>query len=173
MVLNLFLRVLEKFLFGNDLRYGVRKIQQVDVSSDSSSEEDHDDKEEEDAIPKDKLGKRLWGEKFREKKKKRKAAWQDEDDDSTRSVARILWNKNVCDHISLYRVKDVTATYTKAVGKHGNKETSDEKYSKALKKKYLSIVGTPKWADLDQDGAGGDDSDDEFFRVSHFLAWQL
>ena len=67
-----------------------------------------------------------------------------------------------------YRVKDVTATYTKARGKHGQKETSTEKYSKALKKKFISIVGTPKWADLARKSRReeDEDSDDEFFRVT-------
>ena len=42
-------------------------------------------------------------------KRKRKAAWEDEDD------SKVL-------------VKDVTATYKKAVGKHGEAETSEEQY---------------------------------------------
>ena len=63
-------------------------------------------------------------------------------------------------------MKDVTATFKKAKGKHGEKETSTENYSKALKKKFVSIVGTPKWADVDRINKkkDGDDSDDEFFR---------
>ncbi len=64
-------------------------------------------------------------------------------------------------------MKDVTATYTKAVGKHGLKETSTESYSKSLKRKYVSMVGTPSWADLDRNkkSRGDADSDEEFFRV--------
>jgi hypothetical protein len=44
-----------------------------------------------------------------------------------------------------------------------------EKYTKALQRKFVSIVGEPKWAELkdDKDRAdAGEDSDDEFFRVS-------
>lgn len=37
-------------------------------------------------------------------------------------------------------------------------------YSKALKRKYLAIMGTPKWADLGRVKKSGDDSDEEFFR---------
>jgi hypothetical protein len=57
--------------------------------------------------------------------------------------------------------------YSKARGKHGMKETSTEKYSKSLKRKFQSLMGTPKWADLDQKKIAKDDedSDDEFFRV--------
>ncbi len=77
--------------------------------------------------------------------------------------------------ISNCSVKDVTATYTRAPGKHGAKETSEEKYSKALKRKFLSLVGTPAWADLDRSEKkrkGGDEEEDEkFFRVSGGSAW--
>ncbi len=62
-------------------------------------------------------------------------------------------------------MKDVTATYTKAVGKHGEKETSTEKYSRALKRKFVSLMGTPSWADLDKKNKEDSDSDEEFFRV--------
>jgi len=57
----------------------------------------------------------------------------------------------------------VTATYAKAPGQHGAKETSTEAYSKALKRQFVSLMGTPKWADLD--GRRDEDSDEEFFRV--------
>ncbi len=64
----------------------------------------------------------------------------------------------------------MTATYTRAPGKHGAKETSEEKYSKALKRKFLSLVGTPSWADLDgkkkRKGLGAEEADEAFFRVS-------
>ena len=62
-------------------------------------------------------------------------------------------------------MKDKTATYNKAVGKHGRKETSTENYADSLRKKFSSLVDTPKWADLDHQVQDGD-SDDEFFRVS-------
>ena len=67
--------------------------------------------------------------------------------------------------ILISSVKDVTATYSKAKGKHGAKETSEELYSKAVKKKFVSIVGTPKWADLDAKKIRDEDSDEEYFRV--------
>jgi len=74
------------------------------------------------------------------------------------------------------RVKDVVATYKKAPGKHGQKATSDEKYSDFLRRKFTSLVDTPKWADLDNGKNEEDDSDDEFFKVrtivgilSHFF----
>lgn len=63
-------------------------------------------------------------------------------------------------------VKEVAATYAKAHGKHGSKDTSTDNYSNFIRKKYLSIVGTPKWADLSVKREQDDeDSDDEFFRV--------
>ena len=64
-----------------------------------------------------------------------------------------------------FRVRDVVATYDKAPGQHGPRETSDLAYTKELKKKFVSIVGTPAWADLDRRKKKGEDSDDEFFRV--------
>jgi len=76
-------------------------------------------------------------------KRKRKAAWEDEDD------SKVL-------------VKDVTATYKKAVGKHGEAETSDEQYRRAVSRKFRSVVGVPAWAKLDR--GEDEDSDDEFFR---------
>ncbi len=63
------------------------------------------------------------------------------------------------------------ATFKKGQGKHGQKETSNENYSEFLRKKFNSLVDTPKWADLDQNRDKGDDSDDEFFRVT--WAYQL
>lgn len=76
-------------------------------------------------------------------KRKRKAAWVDKDD------AGVL-------------VKDVVSTYSKAVGKHGTKEVSEEQYGKTLSRKFKSVVGEPAWAALGQDD--DEDSDDEFFR---------
>ena len=64
-----------------------------------------------------------------------------------------------------FRVKDKTASYTKAIGKHGRKETSTENYAESLRKKFSSLVDTPKWADLDHQRDEGGDSDDDFFRV--------
>jgi hypothetical protein len=61
-------------------------------------------------------------------------------------------------------VKDKTAEYNKAIGKHGRKETSTDNYADSLRKKFSSLVDTPKWADLDYRKDEGD-SDDEFFRV--------
>ncbi len=101
--------------------------------------------------------------------KKRRPAWEDDDDE------KIKWDTNLLmfpslDHASIllsirFRVKDVVANYKKAKGKHGQKETSNENYSEFLRKKFTSLVDTPKWADLDRDRDEGDDSDDEFFRV--------
>jgi len=57
------------------------------------------------------------------------------------------------------------ATYTKAKGKHGEKETSEEQYGKSLSRRFKSVVGEPAWASLDKrDEEGDGDSDDEFFR---------
>ena len=78
-------------------------------------------------------------------KRKRKAAWVDKDD------ADIM-------------VKDVVATYTKAKGKHGLAEVSEELYGKALNRKFKSVVGEPAWANLDRDKDEDGDSDEEFLR---------
>ena len=76
-----------------------------------------------------------------------KPAWQDEDDK----------------HI---QVKDVAATFSKAKGKHGQKDTSTENYAKSLRKKFTSFMDTPSWADLKGfKSKEEEDSDDEFFRV--------
>eukprot|EP00092_Neocalanus_flemingeri_P072346 GFUD01089066.1.p1 GENE.GFUD01089066.1~~GFUD01089066.1.p1 ORF type:complete len:540 (-),score=211.34 GFUD01089066.1:36-1655(-) len=76
-------------------------------------------------------------------KRKRKAAWVDKED------SEVL-------------VKDVTATFTKAVGKHGEKETSIEQYGRSLSRKFKSVVGEPTWASLDK--KEDEDSDEEFLR---------
>ena len=62
-------------------------------------------------------------------------------------------------------MKNKTAEYNKAIGKHGRKETSTENYADSLRKKFSSLVDTPKWADLDHKKEDAD-SDDEFFRVT-------
>ena len=80
------------------------------------------------------------------KRGRRTAAWHDEDDDKT-------------------QVQDVVASYAKAKGKHGAKEVSAENYADSIRKKFLTMVDTPKWADLGRSKGSGDDSDDEFFRV--------
>jgi len=78
-----------------------------------------------------------------EGRRKRKAAWQDEE------AEEVL-------------VRDVVASYSKAVGKHGEAETSSEQYHKAVSRKFKSVVGEPSWASLDREEEG--DSDEEFFR---------
>ena len=79
------------------------------------------------------------------KKKQKKPAWHDEDDDNL-------------------EVKDVTAGYTKAVGKHGRKETSTENYAQSLRKNFSNLMDRPKWANLQLQKDSEEDSDDEFFR---------
>ena len=75
-------------------------------------------------------------------RRKRKAAWEDEED------GEVL-------------VKEVAATYSKAVGKHGQQDTSTELYHRAVQRKFKSVVGEPSWANLDREEG---DSDEEFFR---------
>ena len=60
-------------------------------------------------------------------------------------------------------MKDVTATYTKAIGKHGKKETSNENYAQNLRKQFSNLMDRPKWANLELQKES-EDSDDEFFR---------
>ena len=79
------------------------------------------------------------------KKKRKTPAWHDEDDDNL-------------------EVKDVTASYTKAVGKHGRKETSTENYAQSLRKNFSNLMDRPKWANLQLQKDSEEDSDDEFFR---------
>lgn len=74
-----------------------------------------------------------------------KAAWHDEDDD-------------------VVQVKDVTATFQKAKGKHGRKETSTDNYALSLRKQFTNLMDRPKWADLAALQNDAEDSDDEFFR---------
>jgi len=146
-------RSLSTFLFGktND---GV--VDDIDDASDSQEEdldedEDHeseDDENEQDdqpisvqpSLPVDTFGAAL---SLSGGKRKRKAAWMDKED------SEVL-------------VKDVTASYNKAVGKHGEKETSTEQYGKSLSRKFKSVVGEPAWASLDKKEDA--DSDEEFLR---------
>ena len=79
------------------------------------------------------------------KKKQKTPAWHDEDDDNL-------------------EVKDVTAGYTKAIGKHGRKETSTENYAQSLRKNFSNLMDRPKWANLQLQKDSEEDSDDEFFR---------
>ena len=79
------------------------------------------------------------------KKKQKTPAWHDEDDDNL-------------------EVKDVTASYTKAIGKHGRKETSTENYAQSLRKNFSNLMDRPKWANLQLQKDSEEDSDDEFFR---------
>ena len=60
-------------------------------------------------------------------------------------------------------MKDVTATYTKAIGKHGKKEASNENYAQNLRKQFSNLMDRPKWANLELQKES-EDSDDEFFR---------
>ena len=59
----------------------------------------------------------------------------------------------------------MAATYSKAKGKHGQKDTSTENYAKSLRKQFTSFMDTPSWADLKGFKPKEEDSDDEFFRV--------
>ena len=77
------------------------------------------------------------------KKKQKTPAWHDEDDDN---------------------LEDVTASYTKAIGKHGRKETSTENYAQSLRKNFSNLMDRPKWANLQLQKDSEEDSDDEFFR---------
>ena len=108
-----------------------------DSSSSSSFSESSSSDEGKAAIARNKR-------KVQVKKKRRTAAWVDEEDQD-------------------YAVKDKTATYQKAVGKHGRKEFSEENYAQTLRKQFTSLNDTPNWADLD--ARSPRDSDDEFFRV--------
>ena len=76
-------------------------------------------------------------------KKKSKIAWHDEEDEKD-------------------QVKDITKTFSKAKGKHGKKEISTENYAQNLRKQFMNLMETPKWADLQR--VETEDSDDEFFR---------
>ena len=122
--------------------------EEEDKSEEKDKSEEDDDSENESSsvqpsMPSDVFGGAL---NLPLNKRKRKAAWVDKDD------ADIM-------------VKDVVATYTKAKGKHGLAEVSEELYGKALNRKFKSVVGEPAWANLDRDkGEGEGDSDEEFLR---------
>ena len=122
--------------------------EKVGGEEDEKSDEEDDESEEEESssvqpsIPSDVFGEAL---NLPVNKRKRKAAWVDKDD------ADIM-------------VKDVVATYTKAKGKHGLAEVSEELYGKALNRKFKSVVGEPAWANLDRDRDEDGDSDEEFLR---------
>ena len=120
--------------------------EEVEGEEDEKSDEDDESEEEsssvQPSIPSDVFGGAL---NLPVNKRKRKAAWVDKDD------ADIM-------------VKDVVATYTKAKGKHGLAEVSEELYGKALNRKFKSVVGEPAWANLDRDKDEDGDSDEEFLR---------
>jgi len=147
-------RSLSTFLFGKT----VDPVEEQDDDSDTEedeesgkeseldSEEDEDKENEEipvsvqPSLPEDTFGAAL---SLSSGKRKRKAAWVDKEDNEV-------------------LVKDVAANYSKAIGKHGEKETSIEQYGKSLSRKFKSVVGEPAWASLDKNEDA--DSDDEFFR---------
>jgi len=148
-------RSLSTFLFGKTAD-PVEEEQDDDSDSEvderssekeSESDSENEDKENDDmpvsvqpSLPVDTFGAAL---SISSGKRKRKAAWVDKED------SEVL-------------VKDVAATFSKAVGKHGEKETSTEQYGKSLSRKFKSVVGEPAWASLDKNEDA--DSDDEFFR---------
>jgi len=147
-------RSLSTFLFGKTTEDTVDEIDDgSDSDCDEHSENDKDTDGEDDekenhaqpisaqpSLPDDTFGSAL---SLSAGKRKRKAAWVDKED------------KEVL-------VKDVTATFSKAVGKHGEKETSIEHYGKSLSRKFKSVVGEPAWASLDKKEDA--DSDEEFLR---------
>ena len=133
---------MESFLFG-------RGISAKKDESDSSSSSSEDEEEEEEKEQKDEADSSSSSEDeapAAQTGRKRKAAWEDEDDAET-------------------LVRDVAASYNKAKGKHGQKEFSKENYAETLRKKFKTLVDTPKWADLSR-RHDDEDSDEEFFRVS-------
>jgi len=148
---------LESFLFGNTVSSRVAALSSgTEDESDEADESEatlekakakkvakrskHSDSSSSDSSEDDEAGDSREG-----PKRRRKAAWHDEDDDET-------------------LVKDVTASYAKAKGKHGAKETSTQNYADTIRKNFSSMVDTPKWADLNRGRGSDDDSDDEFFR---------
>jgi len=144
-------RSLSTFLFGktDEEEQEIESSDSEDEGSTLQSADDSEDGEKENVVqptsvqpslPNDIFGEVL---NFSNGKRKRKAAWVDTED------------KEVL-------VKDVTATYNKAKGKHGEKETSTENYGKSLTRKFKSVVGDPAWASLDRKEDA--DSDEEFFR---------
>ena len=148
-------RSLASFLFGKTAQptSGDEESEQSDSDQEeklADSEEDEDEGETEDeeqkemeepssvqpSLPGDWLLLEKGG------RRKRKAAWEDEEDGEV-------------------QVKEVAATYSKAVGRHGQQDTSTELYQKAVQRKFKAVVGEPSWANLDREDG---DSDEEFFR---------
>ena len=149
-------RSLASFLFGKPKDDEVKsdydsgeddKDAPADDESDSDEDKDREDNENDEGIDEEVslscVQPTLPSDLLLSSKRKRKAAWEDEDDPAV-------------------LVKDVTATYKKAVGAHGEQEGSREQYSKHVARKFKSVVGQPAWASLDR--AEDEDSDDEFFR---------
>ena len=147
-------RSLASFLFGktsqptsggeeSDQSDSDQEEKQADSEEEEDEEDEENDEEEEDqtssvqpVLPGDWLLLEKGG------RRKRKAAWEDEEDEDL-------------------QVKEVAATYSKAVGKHGQQDTSTELYQKAVQRKFKAVVGEPSWANLDREDG---DSDEEFFR---------
>lgn len=74
--------------------------------------------------------------------------------------------------ICLNRVKDVVASMTKARGKRGMREISDQKYELTLQEKFKQVFsGTPEWADLDRKLKEESDDEDAIIRVSSVLVF--
>ena len=134
----------ESDLDDNDLEVDSNDERVKSGNEEESEDENSEDQEESSSVqpslPSDVFGGAL---NLPVNKRKRKAAWVDKDDADI-------------------KVKDVVATYTKAKGKHGLSEVSEELYGKALNRKFKSVVGEPAWASLDKEEGG--DSDEEFLR---------
>ena len=139
-----FFRTLESFLFGSSA--SSRLAASVSSSEESEDEEEPRKAKKRPAANSDSDDSDGENDQAAGKRGRRTAAWYDEDDDKT-------------------QVQDVVASYAKAKGKHGAKEVSAENYADSIRKKFLTMVDTPKWADLGRSKGSGDDSDDEFFRV--------
>ena len=156
---------LEQFLFGKSTSNQAikRKLESEDSSSSSLSSDEEGCNNIQDGVPKqsyqhessdeetsddetqisnaeEKLG-------IQHNKNKPKPVWNDEDDEEL-------------------QVKDITQTYTKGHGKHGEKEFSAENYAQSLRRKFTALRDVPKWADIrsGKKDTQDDDSDDEFFR---------
>ena len=146
---------LEQFLFGKSTpNQGIkRKIDGVDSDDSSISSDEDENVLANTQKPSDKIdsNKHLaaWGSKAvnRIDQSKPKPAWHDNDDNEL-------------------QVRDVADTFTKAKGKHGGKEVSDENYAQSLRRKFKALKDVPKWADLKSQKKEDctEDSDDEFFR---------
>ncbi|XP_023341141.1 U3 small nucleolar RNA-associated protein 18 homolog isoform X2 [Eurytemora carolleeae] len=109
-----------------------------DIDGTDNTDSESDTENDAEKLPED-----IYGNNLYLRGKKRKAAWKDDADE------KVL-------------VKDVAANFKKGLGKHGSKDESSEKYGKAVERKFISLVGEPSWAKLDQDAE--QDSDEEFFR---------